>query len=114
MDKLYTYGFDLKTNTVKVREDPVIRETELTVTIKNCIGQEVRFRKGRLGKLSEERVMHLDKPDMAYYLRKLIEASNHSLQTLMGMFSNESVRLQKLHDMLGEAENDGKEKIQSL
>lgn len=106
MDKLYTYGFDLKTNTVKVREDPVIRETELTVTIKNCIGQEVRFRKSQLGKMNEVRVMHLDKPDRAYYLRKLIEAQNHSLQTLMGMFSNESVRLQKLHEMLEEAENE--------
>lgn len=106
MDKLYTYGFDLKTNTVKVREDPVIRETDLTVTIKNCIGQEVRFRKSQFGKMDDVRVMHLDKPDKAYYLRKLIEAANHSLQTLMGMFSNESVRLQKLHEMLEEAENE--------
>ena len=106
MDKLYAYSFDMKTNTVKVREDPVIRETDLTYTIKNCIGQEVRFRKAALGKLNEVRVMHLDKPDMAYYLRKLIESANHSLQTLMGMFSNESVRLQKLHEMLEEAENE--------
>lgn len=102
MDKLYTYGFDLKTNTVKVREDPVVRETELTVTIKNYLGQEIRVRKSQFGKLSEVRVMYLDKPDKAYYLRKLIEVQNHSLQNLMGMFSNESVRLQKLHDMLEE------------
>lgn len=108
MDKIYTYGFNIMTNTVKVHEDPVIRETELTVTIKNYLGQEVRVRKSQFGKLNEERVMHLDKPDKAYYLRKLIEAQNHSLQTLMGMFSNESVRLQKLHDMLEEAEEDDK------
>ena len=102
MDKLYTYGFCLKTNTVKVHEDPVILETELTVTIKNCIGQEVRFRKSTLGKLDEVRVMRLDKPDKAHYLRELIKAQNSSLQTLMGMFSNESVRLEKLHEMLEE------------
>ena len=104
MDKIYTYSFDMKTNTVKVHEDPVIRETELTVTIKNYLGQEVRIRKSTLGELSDVRVMHLDKPDMAYYLRELIKAQNHSLQTLMGMFSNEAVRLQKLHEMLEEAE----------
>ena len=104
MDKLYTYGFNRITDTVKVHEDPVIMETELTVTIKNCLGQEVRFRKSTLGKLDEVRVMRLDKPDKAHYLRELIKAQNRSLQTLMGMFSNESVRLQKLHEMLEEAE----------
>jgi hypothetical protein len=112
MDKLYTYSFDLKTNTVKVREDPVIRETDLTYTIKNCIGQEVRFRKGRLGKLDESRVMHLDKPDRAYYLRKLIEAQNqlieaqnHSIMTLIGMIHNEAERLEKIEGMLENEES---------
>lgn len=89
----------------RLRELVAIRETDLTYTIKNCIGQEVRFRKTALGKLDEVRVMHLDKPDMAYYLRKLIEAQNHSIMTLIGMIHNEAERLEKIEGMLENEES---------
>lgn len=103
MDKLYTYSYDIRNDEVKVRTDPVIRETDLTVTIKNCIGQEVRFRKSTFGTLdSLGNVMHLDHPDKAYYLRCLIERQCRSMEQLIGMVRNESERLQKLHDMLEE------------
>jgi len=102
MDKLYIYGFDLITNTVKVREYPVIRETELTVTIKNCIGQEVRFRKTALGKLDEVHVMRLDRLDEKFYIHELIEHQKGSVMTLTRMLHNAEERLEKMSDLLEE------------
>lgn len=106
MDKLYTYSYNLPTGKVKVWEDPVIRETELTVTIKNCIGQEVRYRKAELGKIDFLHIMRLDRQDMPYYLRILIEQQRHSIMTLIGMIHNEAKRLEMMDEMLEEAEKD--------
>ena len=107
MDKLYTYSYDINKEEVKVRTDPVILETELTVTIKNWLGHEVRFRKSTFGTLDgHAKVMNLDHPDKAYYLRCLIERQCRSMEQLIGMVRNESERLQKLFEMLKEAEND--------
>ena len=111
MDKLYTYSYDILTDTVKEFELPVISETERTYTVRNMLGEEVRSRKADLGKLESGcNVMHLDHPDKAYYLRCLIDRQCRIMEQLIGMVRNESERLQKLHDMLEEAEKDGNSK----
>ncbi len=106
MDVLYTYSYDMHSGKIKRREDPVIRETELTYTIKNWLGQEVRLRKNQLGKMDSDRVMHLDRIDDAYFLRALIDAQRHSIMQLIGMIHNEAERLQRMDEMLEEAERD--------
>ena len=104
MDKMYTYSFDLNTNTVKVREGPVIRETDLTYTFKNFIGLEVRIRKAALGKLDSMCIMHLDRMDEKFYLHELIEHQKRSIMTLNRMTHNAVERLEKMEELMEEAE----------
>ena len=104
MDKLYTYNYDFNGGKVKVREDPVIRETELTYTIKNCIGQEVRIHKTAIGLLDITCIMHLDRLDEKFYLHALIERQKGSIMTMVRMLCNAAEGLEKMEKLLEEAE----------
>ena len=104
MDKLYTYTYDFKRGEVKVREYPVIRETDLTFTIRTRIGQEMRVRKTSLGKLDSTDIMCLDRLDEKFYLHALIEHQTESVMTLIGMIHSAAERLEKMSDLLEEAE----------
>lgn len=101
MDKVYMMSYDPEKAKIKIKEYPVIRESELTVTILNGVKMETRIRKAALGLLHcTTNVMPVETPDKEMFMREIITVMNHSIEILTGMLQNELLKKAKAEELL--------------
>ncbi|MBR0340800.1 MAG: hypothetical protein IJH64_00845 [Oscillospiraceae bacterium] len=101
MDKVYMMSYDAGKAKIKITEYPVVKESELTVTILNGVKMETRIRKADLGVLNcTTYVMSTETPDKEMFMRKIITRMNHSIEILTGMLQNELLKKAKAEELL--------------
>lgn len=101
MDKIYMMSYDPEKAKIKITEYPVVRESELTVTILNGVKMETRIRKADLGVLnSTTYVMSAETPDKEMFMRKIIKRLNNSIEILTGMLQSELLKKAKAEELL--------------
>ena len=104
MDKIYTMLYDPNKAKIKIMEYPVIRETELTVTILNVLNQEYRIRKSILDKMASDTgyIMQASSPDKAHFMDEVIKRMEHSCEVMTGTLQMQFVNKAKAEELLSE------------
>jgi two-component sensor histidine kinase len=104
MDKIYMMSYDQDKAKIKITEYPVIRESELTVTIKNGVNREYRIRRRNLDKMTSDTgyTMQASSPDKAHFMSEIIKRMEHSCEVVTGILQMQLENKDKAEELLDE------------
>lgn len=110
MDKVYMMSYDQDKAKIKITEYPVIRESELTVTILNGVKQECRIRKATLDEMTSDTVyiMQASSPDKAHFMSEIIKRMEHSCEVVTGILQMQLGNKAKAEELLAEIRRKSK------
>ena len=112
MDKFYIMSYDADKAKIKITEYPVIRESELTVTILNGVNMEYRIRKVNLDELTSDAgyTMQASSPDKAHFMSEIIKRMEHSCDVVTGILQMQLVNKSKAEELLAEIRRNQNER----
>lgn len=104
MDKVYMMSYDADKSKIKITEYPVIRESELTVTILNGVKQEYRIRRRNLDELTSDTgyIMQASSPDKAHFMSEVVKRIEHSCEVVTGILQMQLGNKAKAEELLAE------------
>lgn len=104
MDKIYMMSYDQDKAKIKITEYPVIRESELTVTILNGVKQEYRIRRRNLDKMTSDTgyIMQASSPDKAHFMSEVVKRMEHSCEVVTGILQMQLGNKAKAEELLNE------------
>ena len=104
MDKVYMMSYDPDKAKIKITEYPVIKESELTVTILNGVKQEYRIRKANFDEMTSDIgfVMQASSPDKAHFMSEIIKRMEHSCEVVNGILQMQLGNKAKAEELLAE------------
>lgn len=104
MDKVYMMSYDPYKAKIKITEYPVIKESELTVTILNDVKQEYRIRKANLDEMTGDTryIMQASSPDKAHFMSEVIKRMEHSCEVVTGILQMQLLKKAKAEELLNE------------
>ena len=102
MDKVYMMSYDPEKAKIKITEYPVIRESELTVTILNGVNSEYRIRKGNLDEMTSDTgyIMQASSPDKAHFMSEVVKRMEHSCEVVTGILQMQLGNKAKAEELL--------------
>lgn len=112
MDKIYMMSYDPDKAKIKITEYPVVKESELTVTILNGVKQEFRIRKANLDEMTSDAgyIMQASSPDKAHFMSEVIRRMEHSCEVVYGILQMQIVNKAKADDLLAEIRRNQNER----
>ena len=104
MDKIYMMSYDPDKAKIKITEYPVVRESELTVTILNGVNREYRIRKANLDEMASDTgyTMQASSPDKAHFMGEVIKRMEHSCEVVTGILQMQLGNKAKAEELLAE------------
>lgn len=104
MNKVYMMSYDADKAKIKITEYPVIRETELTVTILNGVNREYRIRKANIDEMTSDAgyIMQASSPDKAHFMSEVIKRMEHSCEVVTGILQIQIGNKAKAEELLAE------------
>lgn len=104
MDKVYMMSYDPDKAKIKITEYPVVKESDLTVTIMNGVKQEYRIRKANLDEMTSDigYIMQASSPDKAHFMDEIIKRMEHSCEVVTGILQMQLGCKSKAEEILAE------------
>lgn len=104
MDKVYMMSYDPDKAKIEITEYPVIRESELTVTILNGVNLEYRIRKRNIDEMTSDAgyIMQASSPDKAHFMSEVIRRMEHSCEVVTGILQMQLLNKAKAEELLDE------------
>lgn len=104
MDKIYMMLYDADKAKIKITEYPVVKESELTVTILNGVNREYRIRRRNLDEMTSDTgyVMQASSPDKAHFMCEVIKRMEHSCEVVTGILQMQLGNKAKAEEILAE------------
>lgn len=104
MNKVYMMSYDPDKAKIKIKEYPVVRESELTVTILNGLNMEYRIRKAILDKMTSDTgyIMQASSPDKAHFMNEVIKRMEHSCEVVTGILKMQIENKAKAEELFAE------------
>lgn len=104
MDKVYMMSYDADKAKIKITEYPVIRKSELTVTILNGVNREYRIRRRNLDEMASDTgyIMQASSPDKAHFMSECIKRMEHSCDVVAGILQMQLGNKAKAEELLAD------------
>lgn len=104
MNKIYMMSYDTDKAKIKITEYPVVKESELTVTILNSVNREYRIRKVNLDEMTSDTgyIMQASSPDKVHFMSEVIKRMEHSCEVVTGILQMQLGNKAKAEELLAE------------
>lgn len=104
MNKIYMMSYGTDKAKIKITEYPVVKESELTVTILNGVNREYRIRKVNLDEMTSDTgyIMQASSPDKVHFMSEVIKRMEHSCEVVTGILQMQLGNKAKAEELLAE------------